>query len=372
MIGIACLALASTAVALPVRYQGKYVYDNGVSGASWSDSSSVSDSPFEHFFDQRLDHFDRSNEGIFQQRYFINTTYWKGPDSNAPVFLCVGGEGPPLDWQVLVSSVHCNDMVELAPKHGALLLALEHRYYGPSTPGHDLSTENLKYLNSEQALGDIAYFHSFISAEHSLTSSNKWVTWGGSYPGMMAALSRLRYPHLIHASVSSSSPLQAQVNMEEYNEVVADSMAAKDVGGSQECLSIITEGHKTIGDMLQTQEGRSELESLFNVCVPGSLENPKNQEMFAGDGVVYLPVQSNDPSCTTPLCNIGSVCAFLTSAEGDAVHRLADMSKEQSGGICKVVNYDLVLEAYANPKYVILYGEGGGGLLWSTVVACML
>lgn len=111
----------------------------------------------------------------------------------------LGGEGPPLDYLVLVDSVHCNDMVELAWQHGALLLALEHRYYGPSTPNNSLETENLRWLNSEQALGDIAHFHTEMTSLFSLTEANKWVTWGGSYPGMMAALARYRYPHLIHA-----------------------------------------------------------------------------------------------------------------------------------------------------------------------------
>ena len=45
----------------------------------------------------------------------------------------------------------------------ALMVALEHRYYGPSNPFTDYSTTNLKYLNTEQALGDIATFHAFIS-----------------------------------------------------------------------------------------------------------------------------------------------------------------------------------------------------------------
>lgn len=91
-----------------------------------------------------------------------------------------------MNWLVLVSSDHCNDMVELAPKHGALMLALEHRYYGPSTPNNDYSTENLRFLNSEQALGDIASFHSLMTSDFELTKQNKWVSFGGSYPGKLS------------------------------------------------------------------------------------------------------------------------------------------------------------------------------------------
>jgi pimeloyl-ACP methyl ester carboxylesterase len=57
----------------------------------------------------------------------------------------------------------------------------------------------MRWLNSEQALGDIAHFHSEMTAKFDLSGVNKWVTWGGSYPGMIAALARYRFPHLIHA-----------------------------------------------------------------------------------------------------------------------------------------------------------------------------
>ncbi len=46
------------------------------------------------------------------------------------MFLCVGGEGHPIDGSAVVRSVHCNDAVELLPETGALMLALEHRFYG--------------------------------------------------------------------------------------------------------------------------------------------------------------------------------------------------------------------------------------------------
>lgn len=52
------------------------------------------------YFTQTVDHFNRADGRTFQQRYFVNTTFWNGANTNAPVFLCVGGEGPPLDFQV--------------------------------------------------------------------------------------------------------------------------------------------------------------------------------------------------------------------------------------------------------------------------------
>ena len=47
----------------------------------------------------------------------------------------------------------------------------------------DLSTDSLKYLSSEQALADLAYFRWYMSDKLKL-SKNKWIAFGGSYPGM--------------------------------------------------------------------------------------------------------------------------------------------------------------------------------------------
>ena len=53
------------------------------------------------YFDQRLDHFDGTNAANWSQAYYVNDTFWAGPKSGAPVFLCVGGEGPPFDGSVV-------------------------------------------------------------------------------------------------------------------------------------------------------------------------------------------------------------------------------------------------------------------------------
>ena len=162
----------------------------------------------ERYFTQRLDHFDASlKNASFQQRYFVNATWFKG---TGPVFLCVGGEGPALDASVVSRSVHCSDATELAPDVGALIVALEHRYYGKSVPpSSERGAARLRHLTSHQAVADVALFHRHISDEFKLPPATKWIAFGGSYPGMMAGFSRLRLPHLIHAAVSSSAPWHA-------------------------------------------------------------------------------------------------------------------------------------------------------------------
>ena len=64
-------------------------------------------------FVQKVDHFDATSQATFNQRFFVNDTFYK---PGGPVFLCVGGEGPALTGWSVVSSIHCNVAVELAPE----------------------------------------------------------------------------------------------------------------------------------------------------------------------------------------------------------------------------------------------------------------
>ena len=71
-----------------------------------------------------------------------------------------------------------------------LFLVLEHRYYGASQPFADWTVDNLKYLNSTQALADIDYF--IKGMDVSIRNKygpgvHKWLTIGGSYPGALSA-----------------------------------------------------------------------------------------------------------------------------------------------------------------------------------------
>jgi len=71
----------------------------------------------------------------------------------------------------------------------------------------------LKYLTVEQVLADLETFINTISNDNEPILLNaKWVVFGGSYSGSLAAWLRMKYPHLVHAAVSSSSPLMATID----------------------------------------------------------------------------------------------------------------------------------------------------------------
>lgn len=188
-----------------------------------------------------------------------------------------------------------------------------------------VSNQNLTFLSSRQALADISHFIPTMnqkiivpSTSSSMDVDIKWVTFGGSYPGMLAAWARYKFPHLVHASVSNSSPVQAQLDFPEYYNHVSVALSDEMIGGSEECLEIIEKGHAQVKEILDTmdtptvnEDGVTNVANLFNVCngVEG-LKEPMDRHVFLGDGVIALDVQGNDPSCTGKLCNIEKV-SFL-------------------------------------------------------------
>ena len=180
--------------------------------------------PPPRYFTQQRDHFDDSDTAEWQQAYYVNDTFWE-PGSDAPIYLCVGGEGPALDGSVVVASPHCNNAVEWLPSTKALMFAVEHRYYGchnkSACPYSASDPSPLQWLSSTQALADLATFHSYATKQYSLGPANRWVSFGGSYPGMLASWVRLKYPQLIFAAVASSAPVIAQLDMRVYNDIVA-------------------------------------------------------------------------------------------------------------------------------------------------------
>ena len=138
---------------------------------------------------------------------------------------------------------------------------LEHRFYGESKPTEDMSRENMKYLSSRQGLEDAGRFISEISnnVNYNLTT---WITFGGSYPGSLSAWMRLRFPHLVTGSVSSSGPLFAKLDYWEYLQVVADALDTTGPG----CNVAFTQALTTIEMMVEMEDTWQDLSNKFKLC----------------------------------------------------------------------------------------------------------
>ncbi|KAK4877732.1 hypothetical protein RN001_010238 [Aquatica leii] len=190
-----------------VFHRGRAVGGNLGSPGNEETLYGVKDIP-DQWFDQVLDHFNPTDTRTWKQRYFTNDQFYDY-SVGGPVFLMIGGEGAasPI-WMI------SGAWIDYAMKFGALCLQLEHRYYGKSHPTIDISTKNLQYLTSQQALADLAGFIMAMNEKLKLPSKTKWIVFGGSYPGSLAAWMREKYPHLVHGAMSASGPLLAEVDFQ--------------------------------------------------------------------------------------------------------------------------------------------------------------
>jgi len=83
---------------------------------------------------------------------------------------------------------------------------------------------------------------------------------GGSYPGTRAALVREKYPETIFASLSSSAPVHAQIDMSVYWEQVYRGLNAM---GFKNCTKDVVAAIKYIDDQLSRENTAAALKKQY-------------------------------------------------------------------------------------------------------------
>eukprot|EP01116_Phalansterium_solitarium_P001757 TRINITY_DN11572_c0_g1_i1.p2 TRINITY_DN11572_c0_g1~~TRINITY_DN11572_c0_g1_i1.p2 ORF type:complete len:487 (-),score=200.13 TRINITY_DN11572_c0_g1_i1:218-1642(-) len=292
----------------------------------------------DYWFTQKLSHFQYQNNETWQQRYFINDTFWN-PEKGGPIFLMVGGEGA-ID-PFLITDVM---MLRYAQQYGALCFCLEHRFYGKSMPLPDLSTPNLNYLNSQEALADLALFIVSMKQAYNVPDAPV-VTFGGSYPGNLAAWFRIKYPHLTIGSIASSAPVQATLDFFQYLDVVDQSLS---YFTGPACDAAISKATAIVQNMLTTQDGTAQLEKIFNTCTP--IVTEKDVATFIQNiaGNFMGVVQYNDEVYGS--VDINTLCGIMTNGT-DVLTNYALVNNifiQQQQPACTMVSYTDTLAQLQN------------------------
>ncbi|KAG5559539.1 hypothetical protein RHGRI_009164 [Rhododendron griersonianum] len=227
--------------------------------------------PFKtHYFPQLLDHFtfQPQSSKIFYQKYLVNNRYWR---QGGPIFVYTGNEGN-IEW----FAANTGFMLDIAPKFNALLVFIEHRFYGESMPfGKDSykSAETLGYLNSQQALADFAVLIRSLKKNHS-SEASPVVVFGGSYGG-----SKLRNSPFVHTQF-----LDASLN----------------------CYEVIKGSWQELEALSAQKEGLAELSKNFRTCkftriISPSFRNLQSMysvrnwlwEAFVYTAMVNYPTEAN-------------------------------------------------------------------------------
>jgi hypothetical protein len=171
--------------------------------------------PVDHFHNDSI--YEPHSDETFSLRYWFDASHYR---KGGPVIVLQGGETSGLGRLPFLQK---GIVAQLAQATHGLGVILEHRYYGESYPTSDFSTESLRFLTTDQALADMAYFAEhvvFEGLEHlDLTAAkNPYIAYGGSYAGAFVAFLRKLYPDVYWGAISSSGVPEAIYDYWQYYE----------------------------------------------------------------------------------------------------------------------------------------------------------
>ncbi|KAL9811175.1 putative lysosomal Pro-Xaa carboxypeptidase [Arabidopsis thaliana] len=248
-----------------------------------------------YYFNQTLDHFSFTPTSYmtFKQRYTIDFTHWGGAKANAPILAYLGGESS------LDSSLSAIGFLsDNGSRFKALLIYIEHRYYGKTMPFGSAeealkNASTLGYLNAAQALADYAAILLHVKEKYSAQHS-PIIVIGGSYGGsksslyiicdnyrnhnlyglcVLAAWFRLKYPHIAHGALASSAPLLYFLDSRpKFGYYYIVTKVFKET--SERCYQTIRKSWKEIDRVSAKPNGLVILSNKFKTCAPlkGSLD----------------------------------------------------------------------------------------------------
>ncbi|KAI1097323.1 peptidase S28 [Jackrogersella minutella] len=246
--------------------------------------------PIDHFHNDSL--YEPHSNGTFDQRYWFDAQFYK---PGGPVIVLASGETSGTDRLPFLQK---GIVYQLAKATNGVGVILEHRYYGSSVPVPDFTTENLRFLTTDQALADTAYFArnvKFAGLEDVdlNPATTPWIAYGGSYAGAFVAFLRVLYPDVYYGAISSSGVPEAIWDYWKYFE-------AATVYGPPACVETTRKLTHIIDNILIGQKGSDyvgKLKAAFglpNVTYDNDFASAINGGIYSLQSLNWDPTQSSD------------------------------------------------------------------------------
>lgn len=213
-----------------------------------------------------------------------------------------------------------------------------------------------------------------MNKKYELSPDVKWIAFGGSYPGSLAAWLRQKYPHLVHASISSSGPLLAKLDFLEYFQVVDNDIKAV----SLDCMEAVEQGTMEIDILLRHMVGQRSLNKLFRLCDPleksikNDLDISNLYETLAGNfaGIAQYNKDNRIGSSKTKNITLDTLCNIMRNESiGPQVNRLAavnDLLLNATNQTCLDYKYDNMINEMRNDSFDSKVSEGGRQWMYQT------
>ncbi|KAL4864936.1 hypothetical protein BDV12DRAFT_211337 [Aspergillus spectabilis] len=218
--------------------------------------------PIDHFHNETR--YEPHSNGSFNLRYWFDSSHYR---PGGPVIVIAAGETSGEDRFPFLSQ---GIVTKLAKAYHGLGVILEHRYYGTSYPVERITPESLRFLTTEQALADYAYFASNVVfpglEDIDLTApATPWIAYGGSYAGAMVAFLRKVYPDVFWGAVSSSGVTAAIIDYWNYYEPIRNYGPSDCIDSIQTTTDIVD---RILIDHAHNHTLRSQLQAAFGVTPP--------------------------------------------------------------------------------------------------------
>ncbi len=211
------------------------------------------------WYTTKLDHFGLFDSRSMKLRWLEYDGYVDHSKPKA-IFFYTGNEGSITNFWA-----NTGNQFVLAKEMNAVVVFVEHRYYGKSLPFGDKTSSNphnYEWLSSEQALMDFAEFLDDYKKSNPEYKNAPVVTFGGSYGGMLAAWMRIKYPHVIAGAISASAPVALFRDISDqyaYNKILEKDYT---------CAPTLAKGQLEILDLGRSPAGLSTLTNIFKTCKP--------------------------------------------------------------------------------------------------------